>query len=331
MHFFISRHSEALRAVLIQLNVALLLTMLFTLIGCATSTYQLPEAPVRRGYVKIDEGKLFYQIVGKGDPIIVIHGGPGLDQGYLLPGMAALSKKHQVVFYDQRGSGRSIVSHIDPQHINTEQFVEDLETLRKALGFSKITLVGHSWGGFVAMCYAIKYKKNLNKIVIMNSLPATTAGIHDLAEEIERRIAPSAAEMEKIESSPEFLNNDPQAISQYYGLFFYRYLYNPNDLEKINTKLEPQGVATGINVSKILEAEIFTKFIDLTDDLQKLKVPTLVILGEQDVVPLSTAQEITKAIKGSQLIVINQCGHFPYAEKPKEWLEAVEKFLGTYQ
>jgi proline iminopeptidase len=223
------------------------------LTSCATtSTYQLPEPTIKQGYVEIDDGKLFYQIVGRGDPIIVIHGGPGLDQGYLLPGMAALAKKHQVVFYDQRGSGRSVVANIDPQHINTEQFVEDIETLRKYLGFSKVTLVGHSMGGFFALCYAIKYKTNLSKLVVMNSLPATTAGIHDLAEEIESRIEPSETQLEQIEDSPEFLDNDPEAVSDYYRVFFKHYVYNPNSLEKMNTQLEPQGVATGLKVSRIL-------------------------------------------------------------------------------
>ncbi len=301
------------------------------LIGCAaTSTYQLPEPPVKQGYIKINDGKLFYQVVGKGDPVIVIHGGPGLDQGYLLPGMAALAKKHQVVFYDQRGSGRSIVSKVDPQHINTEQFVEDLESLRKALGFSKVTLVGHSWGGFLALRYAIKYAPNLNKIVIMNSLPITTASIHDLVESVEERVKPSAAEIDKILSSPEFEAGDPETVSRYYSFYFKHYMYNPNDLSKINMQLEPQGTASGVAVSKILEEEIFSTFIDLTDDLKKVKVPTLIIHGEEDIVPLHTAQEILKSIKGSQLVVIKQCGHVPYVEKPQEWLEAMEKFLKAY-
>lgn len=298
------------------------------LTGCATtSTYQMPEPAIKQGYVEIDDGKLFYQIVGRGNPIIVIHGGPGLDQGYLLPGMAALAKKYQVVFYDQRGSGRSVVTNIDPQHINTEQFVEDIEALRKSLGFSKITLVGHSWGGFLALKYAIKYKTNVSKLVVMNSLPATTAGIHDLAEETDSRIEPSKTQLEQIEDSSQFLDNDPEAVSDYYRVFFKHYVHNPNSLEKINTQLEPQGVATGLKVSKILEEEIFTRYIDLSDDFKKLKTPTLIIIGAEDIVPLNTAKKMAKIIKGSKLVVLKQCGHFPYAEQPKAWLEAVEEFL----
>ncbi len=308
-------------------SIFIALLLVFT--GCSQnlSTYQMPDGPVKEGFVKVKNGSLYYQIVGKGDPVIVIHGGPGFDQGYLLPGMATLAKNHQVVFYDQCGSGRSTISIIDEQHVSNEQFVEDLESLRKALGHSKITLVGHSTGGMLAMRYAIKYAVSVKKIVLLNTLPATTAGIHDFVEEVERRIAPSAAEIETLQKSQAFLDNNPQTIAKFYSLFFQYYFHNPADLEKLNMRLEPQGIVTGMQVARILEKSIFTKFVDLTDELRKLKIPTLIIHGESDALPISTAQEIAEAIKGSQLVVLKQCGHFPYIEKPKEWLEIVEGFL----
>lgn len=311
-------------------SVAIILLLVLSACTKNLSTYQLPNIPVKDGFVKIDNGQLYYQIVGKGDPIVVIHGGPGFDQGYLLPGMAELAKNHQVIFYDQCGSGRSTVSIIDEKHINEEQFVEDLEKLRKALGYSKITVVGHSTGGMLAMRYAIKYAANVKKMVLMNTLPATTAGIHDFVEEVERRIAPSAAEIENLQKSQAFLENDPEAIAKFYNLFFQYYFHNPSDLQKLNMHLEPQGIATGMQVAKILEKAIFTKFIDLTDDLQKLRIPTLIIHGESDAIPLNTAQEIATAIKGAKLVVQKQCGHFPYIEKPEEWLAIVEEFLSNH-
>ena len=312
-----------------RLTCLIFIALLLIFTGCSQnlSTYPLSNIPAKDGFVKIEDGQLYFQTIGKGDPMIVIHGGPGLDQGYLLPGMAELAQNHQVVFYDQRGSGRSTVSVIDEQHVGINQFVEDIETLRRSLGYQKFTIIGHSWGGFLAMRYAIKYGANLKKMVLMNTLPATTAGIHDFIEEVEKRIAPSSAEIESLQKSQAFLENDPEAIAKFYSLFFQHYLHNPADLKKLNTQLEPQGAATGIQVAKILEKSIFTEFIDLTDDLRKLKIPTLVIQGESDVIPISTAQEIATVIKGSKLVVQKQCGHFPYIEKPVEWLEIMEEFL----
>ena len=297
--------------------------------GCVQnlSTYRVPNVPSKEGFVKTANGQLYYQTMGQGDPVIVIHGGPGMDQGYLLPGMAALAKKHQVVFYDQLGCGRSTATVIDESHITINSFVEDIETLRKALKFEKVTIVGHSWGGMLAMYYAVKYPKNIKKLVLMNTV--ASSGIHDFVEELENRTLPSAGDFEKLKVSQEFINSDPQAIAQYYRLFFQYYFHNPKDLEKLNLQLEPKGAATGAKVAKILEESIFVKYTDQHDDLQKLKIPTLIIHGESDVIPMSAANSMAHSIKGSKLVVLKNCGHFPYIEQPKEWLDAVERFLGN--
>jgi len=305
------------------------LAIVLILAGCAQnlSTYQVPNVPSKEGFVKTANGQLYYQTMGQGDPVIVIHGGPGMDQGYLLPGMATLAQKHQVVFYDQLGCGRSTATVIDESHITINSFVEDIETLRKALKFEKVTIVGHSWGGMLAMYYAVKYPKNIKKLVLMNTV--TSAGMEEFLDEVEKRTMPSAGEFEKLKASQEFIDSDPQAIAQYYRLFFQYYFHNPKDLEKLNLQLEPKGAATGVKVAKILEESIFGKYTDQHDDLQKLKIPTLIIRGESDVIPMSAANSMAHSIKGSKLVVLKNCGHFPYIEQPAQWLEAVEMFLGN--
>ncbi len=305
----------------------LVLAIVLMLAGCAQnlSTYQVPNIPSKEGFVKTANGQLYYQTMGQGDAVIVIHGGPGMDQGYLLPGMAALAKKHQVVFYDQLGCGRSTATVIDESHITINSFVEDIETLRKALKFEKVTIVGHSWGGMLAMYYAVKYPKNIKKLVLMNTV--TSAGMEEFLDEVEKRTMPSAGEFEKLKASQEFIDSEPQAIAEYYRLFFQYYFHNPADLEKLNLQLEPKGTATGVKVAKILEESIFGKYTDQHDDLQKLKIPTLIIRGESDVIPMSAANSMAHSIKGSKLVVLKNCGHFPYIEQPAQWLEAVEMFL----
>ncbi len=304
------------------------LAIVLILAGCAQnlSTYKVPNVVSKEGFVKTSNGQLYYQTMGQGDAVIVIHGGPGMDQGYLLPGMAALAKNHQVVFYDQLGCGRSAATVINESHITINSFVEDIETLRKALKFAKVTIVGHSWGGMLAMYYAVKYPKNIKKLVLMNTV--TSAGMEEFLDEVEKRTMPSAGEFEKLKASQEFIDSEPQAIAQYYRLFFQYYFHNPKDLEKLNLQLEPKGAATGVKVAKILEESIFGKYTDQHDDLQKLKIPTLIIRGESDVIPMSAANSMAHSIKGSKLVVLKNCGHFPYIEQPAQWLEAVEMFLG---
>jgi len=157
----------------------------------------------------------------------------------------------------------------------------------------------------------------------------TSAGMEEFLDEVEKRTMPSAGEFEKLKASQEFIDSDPQAIAQYYRLFFQYYFHNPKDLEKLNLQLEPKGAATGVKVAKILEESIFGKYTDQHDDLQKLKIPTLIIRGESDVIPMSAANSMAHSIKGSKLVVLKNCGHFPYIEQPAQWLEAVEMFLGN--
>ena len=138
---------------LFKCNIAILCVFILTILsGCILQNPQLSLK--RQGFVTINGGSLYYQKFGSGIPIIVVHGGPGLDQGYLQPQLLQLASDYELIFYDQRGSGKSLDTKINEKYITLPQFIEDLEALRNYLGFNKFILMGHSWGGFLAMQYA---------------------------------------------------------------------------------------------------------------------------------------------------------------------------------
>ena len=118
------------------LFICLLLLLVTT--SCSRPDKMSPQIESKEsGYVQVEQGKLYYQKFGSGMPIIVVHGGPGaLDQSYLLPQLLTLAKDHEVIFYDQRGSGKSLETKINPSLI-TDQFVKDLEALRAHFGLAK--------------------------------------------------------------------------------------------------------------------------------------------------------------------------------------------------
>lgn len=147
--------------------------MLCVLVGCAN-----PNKQPNSGYVAVDQGKLFYQSVGAGStPIIVLHGGPGmLDSSSLMPQMLELAKNQQVIFYDQLGSGKSSETKMGTNYFTTTQFVKDLEALRRSLGFKKFIIVGHSWGGLLAMNYAIQHPEHVSGLILMSTAPADYKG-----------------------------------------------------------------------------------------------------------------------------------------------------------
>ncbi len=133
------------------------------LLAVLTSTsFCVRQKPLyyEEGVKRINNTEIYYKIMGKGLPLVFVHGGPGLEHTYFLPHMKKLTNDYQLIFYDQRYSGRS-GGKVDSVFITMDQFIEDLEGLRVALNLGKMNLVGHSFGGLLTQYYAIKYPENL--------------------------------------------------------------------------------------------------------------------------------------------------------------------------
>jgi proline iminopeptidase len=290
------------------------------------------ELPLtNKGYIDVDGGKLFYQTFGKnkaGTPIIVVHGGPGLDQGYLLPPMLELARNNQVSFYDQRGSGKSLCFKLDKHHITMDIFIADLEAMRKKLGYEKFILLGHSWGGLLGIKYATLYPERIAALIFMDSAPATASGYTEFINSFNSRIEPLALRLHAIQSSDKFKHGDSESITQLFRTLFTAYCYSPNAVEQLVLQFTAESYLDGSKVAEIFDEGYLTDY-DLKLELQKLQLPVLIIHGDHDVVPLTTAQEIAALIPGAQLVVLENCGHFPFIEKPVELFAALKRFLAA--
>jgi proline iminopeptidase len=117
--------------------------------------------PIEQGFVDAGGLLIYYEAVGKGEPLVMLHGGPGASHDYLLPYVLSLARTNRVVFIDERGSGKSEKLE-DPKGYTVETMVEDVEAVRQALGLGKMNLLGHSFGGVLAQAYAFKSPQNLN-------------------------------------------------------------------------------------------------------------------------------------------------------------------------
>lgn len=314
-----------------RVNYKLACKLLSFIIFCIASQIIVGEDAKQKGYLNVAGAKLYYQIFGIGEPIIILHGGPGLGFGYLLPQMLELSKDHELIFYDQRGSGKSLDTPINERTINMKRFVADLEAIRKNLDYKKIILFGHSWGGLLAMNYAIAYPQHVRAMILANSAPATRAGFLKFIKEYDRRTAPISDKLYDIQDSPQFMSGDTATIEKYYSLIFANYFADPGDVDKLSLKLTPLSALNGFKVAAIMQRNYLSNQFDLLPALAKLKIPTLIVYGAEDLMPLDAAMQINHAIPNSQLLVIENSGHFSYIEQPEEFFTTLENFLKKNQ
>lgn len=306
------------------LYLTLLITPVSEYAEIATTSINFKEA--KEAFLEAKNAKLFYKTIGKGKPLIVIHGGPGLSQDYLLPQLYRLADNNLVIFYDQRGCGKS-TGEINPETITVEAFVNDLDTIRKAFQFEKISILGHSWGGFLAMQYAIAHPECIYKLILSNSMPASSDEFALFLQEYVHRTSPYQTELAGIHNTQGFLEGDPDIIERLYRIIFRTYCYLPENADKLSLRMTSTASVNGAKVSENFRKNVFEKPFNLHASLKSLKIPTLVIHGDSDPIPAFTAQNVHKSIPQSKYILMKNCGHFPYVEDPNIYFNHLNEFL----
>lgn len=198
--------------------------------------------------------------------------------------------------------------------------------LRLELGLKKVVLIGHSWGGFLSMNYAIKHPEHVSSLVLVGSVAADYKGKKAFVDALNTR-----TKSNKIDPlfSYETLNAlGKEKINQAYRDLLSVYFKNPSNVQKLTLDMRKESAIGGFNVlSLMLKTSYFTPDCNLIPALRKLNVLTLIIHGNQDIIPVSTARDIQNAIPGAEAVYLNDCGHFPYIEKPTEFFASIRSFL----
>jgi proline iminopeptidase len=264
------------------------------------------------GLVETPDVDLAYELYGastSATPVILANGGPGSSHIYMIQNdvWTRLSKTRQIVFYDQRGTGKSTRLKPDASQEMAAQ-IADLEAVRAKFGFQKFDLVGDSYGGFLAMAYAAAHPEHIEKLIVSDSAsPNMTTLVRVLSQ-----VFPDV--------TPERGTTPDEQMRHHFRMLFYSeekrdaYLAGTKDLG-----YNPQvGAAVSRSAAKL----------DLTPALPKFNFPTLVITGRYDmnVAPVN-AWNIYKAIPGAKFVVFARSGHLPSYEEPDKYVEVVDAFL----
>lgn len=275
------------------------------------------------GIERINDVDIYYKVIGEGLPLVFIHGGPGLEHTYFLPHMEELANDYQLIFYDQRYSGRS-GGELDSASTTMEQFVEDLEDLRLALNLDKMNLVGHSFGGLIAQYYAIHYSDNLNSLVLINSSGANSEFLHGPGNPKCQMTDEDREALNEMISSFNPDNFTPDFWKRFFRLQFRKNFYDKTLLDSLDLTFT-ENTAQNVPWVNSLMLGSLGEF-DIYQDLHNISCPTFIIHSKYDPVPLELIERIQENIKTSKLMVIEQCGHFPFIEAPVDLYSAMKSF-----
>jgi proline iminopeptidase len=280
------------------------------------------QTPASMGTVATPDVDLAYETYGASSPatpVIVANGGPGLSHIYMLQNdvWTRLSRHRQIVFYDQRGTGKSKPVKPDASWGMDAQ-VADMEAVRAKFGFQKFDLVGDSYGGLLAMAYAAAHPEHIEKLILSDSAAPAWKDIVRVLPDVFPDVMEQIAVREK--NSGSAAATADQRIRDHFLMLFYSEANRDAYLAGIKDLGSTPQVSAAVQKA--------TRTLDLTPELPKFNFPTMVITGRYDmnVAPL-TAWNIYKAIPRAKFVVFEKSGHLPSYEEPDKYVTVVDAFL----
>ncbi|HEX6089394.1 MAG TPA: alpha/beta fold hydrolase [Gemmatimonadales bacterium] len=255
--------------------------------------------------------QLFERRVGGGPPVVVLHGGPGAHHDYLLPGFDALAAGRTLIYYDQRGGGRSAVPRDVP--VGWKEHVADLEALRSLWQLERMPLVGYSWGALLALLYAIHHPERVERLVLVSPAPTwREARARFEASFAERNTAPALQAERRALRESGLRERDPDAYQKrLFELSVVPYFHDP----ALAKDLTPFRV-TGRTQQEVWES---LGDYDLRPALRALHLPATVLHGDADPIPSDIARATAAALR-ADFHLIERCGHVPYVERFDEFV-----------
>ncbi|HSC48950.1 MAG TPA: proline iminopeptidase-family hydrolase [Gaiellaceae bacterium] len=280
-----------------------------------------------RGY------ETWYRATGPDDgdavPLLCLHGGPGANWLHVKP-YEVLADERRVVFYDQLGSGNSVVAEPhDPSLWTPELYVEEVGVVREALGLERVHVLGHSWGGMLGMQYAATQPAGLVSLIVESSPPSVPAWLQEIAR-LRSELPPDVeATLRRHEEAGT--TDDPE-YQEAELAFYKRHLCRVDPwpgwlVDCFDVMNENSEVYNHMNGPSEFHVIGTIKDWDITPQLARIEVPTLLFCGRYDEVTPATVEPAHHAIAGSELVVLEESSHMAQAEQPEQTFALVRDFL----
>ncbi|MFN8582218.1 MAG: alpha/beta fold hydrolase [Gemmatimonadaceae bacterium] len=286
-------------------------------------------APSRSGFTSSTTLPLYWCSYGEASsaPAVVLHGGPGAHHDYLLPQFLILAQNQRLLFYDQRGGGRSKTETADP--ITWRTHVEDLAAVVQEFEARPLTLIGYSWGALLALLYtreAVQHGVFIPpvRLVLVDPAPVSIRYRREFEEEFARRQrGPEISRLREELAESGLRERNPDAYRQrQFELSVAGYFADPRRARDL----------TPFRVTGRVQQSVWESLgdYDLLPSLESLQVPTLIVHGRWDPIPLESSEQAARAMR-ARFLVLEASGHVPYVEQPDALFSTVAQFLEDTQ
>ena len=299
----------------------------------ASALFEWSSIPFADGFLSFKDHRVWYRIVGAKAsetklPLLVLHGGPGGAHDYLEPISLLANDGRQVIFYDQLGCGLSDHIH-NPDVWTVDLFVEEVDAVRKALGLDRLHILGQSWGGMLAMEYALTQPTGVASLTIANS-PASMIQWVTEANRLRAELPPEV-QASLLKHEEDGTTDDPD-YQDAMMVFYYRHVcrvrpfpeYVNRSFAQIEQDPEVYHIMNGPSEFHCIGN---LKTWDIVDRLGEIKQPTLVISGRYDEATPLIAETIKKGIPGSRWVLFEESSHMPHVEETDRYMQVVEDWL----
>jgi proline iminopeptidase len=317
-----------------------LFTLALLAVSVATRSQTAPETTAvpfhgQGKFADSPDGKVYYETEGSGPPVFVVAAGPGGSHASFHPWFSRLAKDHTVVYFDNVGRGRSDRLK-DPKHYTVPRDAEDIEAVRKALGYDRISVIGHSYGGMPALAYALKYPDHTSHIVLSDTIYSANtfqANIDSCNFNVRNHYPETWAKL--MEMRRRGVKSCTEEYESEYGnAMMDPYWYNPAMEDRLFRSRDP-GDAYNYEVYLAMIGEDAEwkvggtlKGYDPSRRMRTMTTPTLICVGRYDRVSLPrVASEMNALIPSSKLVIFEQSGHRPWVEETERYFEMVKTFL----
>jgi len=265
---------------------------------------------------------LFERRMGAGPLVVVLHGGPGAHHDYLLPQYDRLATGRELLYYDQRGGGRSPVPRETP--VGWQEHVADLEAIRGALALERLTLCGYSWGGLLALLYYVEHPERVDRLALVSPASPTAAYRRQFEEEFARRMAAPAvvAEREALRASG-LRERDPEAYrKRAFELSVAGYFRDFRDARRL-TPFRVTARTQDLVWASLGDYDLRSR---LRATASRIPLPpSRVLHGTFDPIPIAGSREVAEILRADFMEL--PVGHCPHVEATEEFVRALDGFL----